>query len=541
MTDSIPDKSTDHAWEEWGRRDPYYGVITHPKFRRNALTDDAKREFFASSETHAQYILSTIRKHINPDFSPRRILDFGCGVGRLLVAFAAIADEVVGVDVSASMLEEARRNCDQRQLKNVLLVPSDDEVSAVSGSFDLIHSFIVFQHIPVERGRLIFTNLIRRLRPGGIAAVHLTYSKSRFADTHGVSPPKPLTRAVPVSPEIRDGADPEMQMNPYNMNEMLFLMQRHGVQQFYTDFSDHGGELGVFLFFALPGSRCEAGTLEEGVTAEKYESTASDLDRFLSKLSRTDYLPTPRDDQLYCGGGDYKKIGLDFLRYFIEVGELEVDERIVEIGCGLGRLASPLTQYLTRSGSYYGIDIVADAIEWCNRNINQKYPSFRFHHKNAYHSFYNKTGTLSENDVAVPIADGAADFVVLASVFTHLHRDTVLAYLGEIRRLLSPSGRCFVTWFLIDDVSSALMEKTRLARTDGKRGPSIFVLDPNAAGTEFYANSGEPLAAVGFPRADVLRWISDAGFRVLKDIPGHWSGRMDGYTQQDILLIARAD
>jgi SAM-dependent methyltransferase len=252
MNEPILDMSTDSAWEEWGRRDPYYGVITHPKFRRSALTEEAKREFFASSDLHAQSILATIRKHINPEFAPRRILDFGCGVGRLLVPFAGMAEEVVGLDVSQSMLEEARRNCDERQLRNVRLLQSDDYLSTLPETFDLIQSFIVFQHIPVARGRTILSHLLRRLSPGGVAAIHLTYSKTRFAATHG-APPSELPSPPAAAPVIPGKGDPQIQMNSYNMNEILFLMQCQGVKQCHLDFSDHGGELGVFLFFSVTG------------------------------------------------------------------------------------------------------------------------------------------------------------------------------------------------------------------------------------------------------------------------------------------------
>jgi SAM-dependent methyltransferase len=260
LNNDRPDMSTDAAWEEWGRRDPYFGVITHPKYRRTAMDELAKREFFADGESHVGHILGTIKGQIDPQFNPRRVLDFGCGVGRLLVPFAKVSEDVVGLDVSPSMLEEARRNCDERGVGNVQLLTSDDELSALTGTFDLIYSFIVFQHIPVERGRAIFGRLLSHLRPGGVGAIHLTYSKTRFASTNGVAPPEPpspasmptIQRTMPID------ADPVMQMNPYNMNEMLFLMQCQGVQRTYVEFSDHGGELGVLLYFALTGPRIEA-------------------------------------------------------------------------------------------------------------------------------------------------------------------------------------------------------------------------------------------------------------------------------------------
>jgi SAM-dependent methyltransferase len=244
------DMSTDIAWEEWGRRDPYFGVITDPKFRRFGITENVKRDFFASGEFHVRGVLSMIRKHIDPGFAPRTVLDFGCGVGRLLIPFAKIAEDVVGLDVSPSMLQEARRNCEEQQVHNVRLFESDDALSTLSGSFDLIHSCIVFQHIPVERGRALFSKLLQRLSVGGVGAIQLTYSKVQFAATNGLAPPE-LPHVGSSNSRPAADADPIMQMNPYNLNEILFLMQRRGILQFHAEYTDHGGELGVFLFFQV--------------------------------------------------------------------------------------------------------------------------------------------------------------------------------------------------------------------------------------------------------------------------------------------------
>jgi cyclopropane fatty-acyl-phospholipid synthase-like methyltransferase len=216
------------------------------------MDDKAKREFFESGEPHVHHVLAMIRTHLQPDFVPGRVMDFGCGVGRLLIPFASVAEDVVGLDVSPSMLQEARRNCEERQVKNVRLLRSDDDLSGVVDTFDLIHSCIVFQHIPVHRGRTILANLLQRLRPGGVGAIHVTYSKARFAAANGLAPPEsPSAQAVAPPSD----ADPEIQMNSYNLNEILFLMQHYrGVRQCHLEFTNHGGELGVFLFFAIPGN-----------------------------------------------------------------------------------------------------------------------------------------------------------------------------------------------------------------------------------------------------------------------------------------------
>ncbi len=267
--------STDLAWKRWGEQDPYYGVITDPKYRSDNLTDEAREHFFASGRSHARHVLAICAKRVlRRDFHPARMLDFGCGVGRLLVSFAENVDQVVGVDVSEGMLAEARRVCEQRGLGNVTLAVSDDTLSQVEGTFDLIHSAIVFQHIDMPRGRDLFRQLLQRLSPEGVAALHVTYAKAIHADNWGQPPatgsdvssnslrPRGLRSILPFSPEAGASAssradpstavDPEMQMNTYNLNELLFMVQQVGVRNLYLEFTDHGGEMGVFLYFQRP-------------------------------------------------------------------------------------------------------------------------------------------------------------------------------------------------------------------------------------------------------------------------------------------------
>ena len=302
--------STDHQWELWGARDPYFGVLTNPTFRSAVLTGEAKEEFMASGRWHVDYVLATCRQQLLADFAPRRVLDFGCGVGRLVMPFARHAAEVVGADVSPSMLAEAQRNCQAAGLDNVSLVRSDDSFAALDGDFDLVHSCIVLQHIEVPRGRLLFKQLLDRIRPGGVGALHVTFAWDVYAANFG-QPPKPVVpepkppaapapaAVAPVPPPARSlrrvlvdalgwpskaasdesaqvvsavaampttapqvpaatpqpppGADPEMQMNYYNLSELLYLIQRRGATRVYSDLTDHGGALGAFLFFRLPG------------------------------------------------------------------------------------------------------------------------------------------------------------------------------------------------------------------------------------------------------------------------------------------------
>lgn len=251
--------STDKAWEQWGKKDPYFGVLTEEQYRSDQLTEDAKASFFDSGRVHINEVLENCRTTLDAKFDPKRALDFGCGTGRLVVPLASIVNEVVGVDVSPSMLAEAKSNCTKRSLNNVHFVKSDDSLSALEGGFDFIHSFIVFQHIPTSRGLQIIGRLIEHLNSGGICALQLTYSKTRFAKNAGLEPNflesffkwivKRARRTVRL---MLPKPDPLMQMNSYNLNSLFFLLQSSGIKHVSLDFTDQDGELGVFLYFQKP-------------------------------------------------------------------------------------------------------------------------------------------------------------------------------------------------------------------------------------------------------------------------------------------------
>lgn len=267
-----PATGTDEAWRQWGERDPYFGVITQAKFRRENLTPERLDEFFRSGQKHVNHLLLMCQRYIDRSFKPKRVLDFGCGVGRLLPALAAQAEQVVGLDISESMLAEARINCTRLGVNNVSLLPSDDSLSAIEGNFDLVHSAIVLQHIEPTRGRALVAQLVARVQPGGIGALQLTYAKSIHAERFGAPPGAPSEparskpkgwfswlgwrgglggSAMPVGPKP-PGLDPEMQMNVYPMNDILFILQSAGVRRFHAEYSDHGGELGLTLYFGMP-------------------------------------------------------------------------------------------------------------------------------------------------------------------------------------------------------------------------------------------------------------------------------------------------
>ncbi len=234
---------TDQEWEKWGSTDPYFSVLTSDKFRSDAIDDTAKAEFFDSGERDIEAILTRCRTLFGDDFAPKTALDFGCGVGRLVLPLAKVRDSVVGVDVSPSMLDEARKNLSERGIGNADLRLGDDRLSRVPEQFDLVNSLIVLQHIPTRRGIRVFEELVKRVKPGGAGAMQLTYSKRDFE--RGVGLPdyyvlegvrRMLSPLFLFIENLTVRKTPQMQMNQYHLNQVFFVLQKHGVKKLDTEF-----------------------------------------------------------------------------------------------------------------------------------------------------------------------------------------------------------------------------------------------------------------------------------------------------------------
>lgn len=243
-------KNSDKDWHKFGQKDPYYWVTTFDQYRDEAFCAERRKEFFAEAETYARKLLSIIRRHVDPSFRPGRMLDFGCGVGRVAVPFSGLAAEVVGADISQSMLAEARRNSDCFGCTNLSWVRSDDQLSEIQGTFDFIHSIWVFQHIHFRRGLKIFQGLLERLDGGGVLSFHFLISNTlsrRRKLAHWLKVHIPLMKNLFNLCQGRKWSDPMMQLHNYDLNAIIDLLKAGGCDQFYLRYTRDGQHNGVIV------------------------------------------------------------------------------------------------------------------------------------------------------------------------------------------------------------------------------------------------------------------------------------------------------
>jgi SAM-dependent methyltransferase len=249
----------------------------------------------------------------------------------------------------------------------------------------------------------------------------------------------------------------------------------------------------------------------------------------LESLARNYFLPSPPEDSIFVGDGDFHAIGIEFLRHFVEIGGLTPAARVLDVGCGIGRMAVPLTQYLEDRATYDGFDPVVDGIAWCAEAITPHYPRFAFHHVDLVHPLYNPGGAISlGGGTTLPFEAGGFDFAIMVSVATHLRPRDIAAYAKEIVRLLSPGGRLFLTAFVMDEAAQKAGEGRDPRRAFRRIGE----------GPAWTADPAAPLGSVAFDDGFIEARLAAAGLALVAKSPGNWRGGPAAH-YQDIFVAEK--
>ncbi|MDP9191842.1 MAG: class I SAM-dependent methyltransferase [Acidobacteriota bacterium] len=238
----------------------------------------------------------------------------------------------------------------------------------------------------------------------------------------------------------------------------------------------------------------------------------------------------PAVEDMFEGPGsveEFKANGEEFLHIYKSVCGLQPNERMLDVGSGIGRKALPLVHYLNEGASYEGIDVNAFGVEWCRQRITPRFPNFRFQRIDVHNPLYNPLGTCPPAEYRFPFPDESFSFVTLGSVFTHMVPGDVKHYLSEVNRVLSP-GRCLISYFLLNDESRRLIASGASTQNFGSVRDGYATISDDL-----------PENAIAFEEDFVTSLYRELGLRIARIDYGSWSGREQSLSYQDHILAAK--
>lgn len=238
---------------------------------------------------------------------------------------------------------------------------------------------------------------------------------------------------------------------------------------------------------------------------------------------------SPPEELIKLVGGAYERVGEEFSGYLKKYCGLQTNHAVLDMGSGCGRIALPLTGYLSSEGRYEGLEICLPSVRWCQEAVTPERPNFKFQHADIYNGFYNPGGKQQARDYVFPYPDETFDAVLFISVFTHMLPEDISQYLAQTRRVLKPGGKMLATFFLInEDSQKAIREKNH---------PFPYV---RTAAGYYICNSKIHEDVVAQDERWILQQLRENGFSAPPAVYyGSWARRSGFLSFQDMMIVTK--
>ncbi len=204
------------SWEELGRLEPHWSVLTHDKFRAATIGEN-EEAFYASGEFGANALRASASRYGVALEAYRDCFELGCGVGRVTRWLSPMFPRVLACDISAPHLELCSETMERYSCSNVKLLKLRALADLADlAEFDVFFSLIVLQHNPPPVIAYMLKTILGKLRPGGIGYFQVpTYSVGYKFDRNYL-------------PGLKNTASIEMHVLP--QNALFELIQECGCQ-----------------------------------------------------------------------------------------------------------------------------------------------------------------------------------------------------------------------------------------------------------------------------------------------------------------------
>jgi SAM-dependent methyltransferase len=214
-------KRMQQDWDTRARENARYYIATG----QTHWSDEA---FYASGEKAVEEDILTDLTNIaeNRDLKSLRMLEIGCGAGRMTRALAAVFGEIYAVDVSGEMVARAQAALSNADNVHVYQNSGCDLKVLPSLEFDFAYSNLVFQHIPSREVIESYVGEVQRvLRPGALFKFQVQgiTGRARPYDTwRGVS----FTQQEAVDLAERNNFEPRYSVGDNTQNFWLWYFKK---------------------------------------------------------------------------------------------------------------------------------------------------------------------------------------------------------------------------------------------------------------------------------------------------------------------------
>lgn len=255
-------------------------------------------------------------------------------------------------------------------------------------------------------------------------------------------------------------------------------------------------------------------------------------DCFYGQLKQKAHYPIPPQKLIeFCGSHNIPHYIDNMLLYSKDIVQqcmLKRNHRVLEIGCGAGRIANGLFHYLNREGSYLGIDVHPQVIDWCQKFISNRSSNFEFQRVPVINNYYYQKNNQKTNYYNFSfLGDRQFDCIFAVATFNHLRLEDTKQYLQEVGKRLSVNGVAYFTFFIINDEFFEFREKTKLHQGLHKDDSGVWY------GYERQSSF------TGYEIPTLKELLDDANLRIITYHPGSWAQKKRSRLYQDWLLVEK--